>query len=424
MNLGVFREFKYDYYGSILLVMAFLLPWNSIMRVPIACIAGLLLVLAVREYLKKDKKVNYSVVILFSSLFLAALLRWLIEPSNANGLKKLETQVLLFIFPIAIFLHGQMRQKQYFNILKIYVVSSLILITFIFSKALFNYVFIPHNWNVPSDYFFYTDLAANIDAHPTYLSLGLMVSIISSFALFENGNLTKSKLAITLSLLIFTILLLNSRIVTVVSIILMLILIVKSFKFNYRLLLVFAVTISLFSILAYYFLSYHARPNRQFSFDFSEIEETMSKRIVDSKSSGLTVRLLIWDMSFDAIKEAIWIGAGTGNAKNTLAKEYSKNNVEYLIAADLGPHNMYISILLELGVIGLIIFLIFVVVTINKAAHANNLYYVLILLPFLVVFLVETILSKFSGVVIYSFFTCYFYNQPVKRTTQLYNTSL
>jgi len=120
--------------------------------------------------------------------------------------------------------------------------------------------------------------------------------------------------------------------------------IVQVFKKNIlRAVLLMAVVLPLIFALGY-----------QFSPVFHERVEKIYPEIVqfqNNPNTSVGLRLLFWQNSWEIIKENPWLGAGTGDFQSAYA-EVNKRQSPQITATD-NPHNQYILVLCQLGIVGL-----------------------------------------------------------------------
>lgn len=82
------------------------------------------------------------------------------------------------------------------------------------------------------------------------------------------------------------------------------------------------------------------------------------------ESSSIGQRLIFWETSFDVIKDAPWIGSGVGSYKLS----YEKHNREYPDLHSDNPHNEYLLIASQLGLLGVAAFIWLLVALFRRSA--------------------------------------------------------
>jgi len=68
-------------------------------------------------------------------------------------------------------------------------------------------------------------------------------------------------------------------------------------------------------------------------------------------NTSVGLRLLFWQNSWEIIKESPWLGVGTGDYQSAYA-EVNKRQSPQMVATD-NPHNQYVLVLCQLGLLGL-----------------------------------------------------------------------
>ncbi len=113
-----------------------------------------------------------------------------------------------------------------------------------------------------------------------------------------------------------------------------------------------------------------------FIFNYFENPESIEKTSLENGNS-IFERLMLWRNSALLVKEHPIVGSGTGNWK-TLQSKYGISGTDYINSGFIHyehPHNDFLLILSENGIIGLILFLGFFILLINHALRCmrNNL---------------------------------------------------
>lgn len=106
---------------------------------------------------------------------------------------------------------------------------------------------------------------------------------------------------------------------------------------------------------------------------FSERVDLAYTELIDyqnKKDTSTGLRITYALNSLEIIKENLIFGIGTGDFKNEYEKMNQKNTPELMTTVN--PHNMYILILVQFGLVGLLIFLSIFYVQIKKALNNKN----------------------------------------------------
>lgn len=132
---------------------------------------------------------------------------------------------------------------------------------------------------------------------------------------------------------------------------------------------------------------------------------------------GNTLRLIMWTVSWEQIKEQPF-GAGTSNFDEVLGKKLIQKGLPEIAEKELNPHNQFLQVGVELGLIGLVVFLSLLLFVFTFAIRKRN--FILLFLGLQLVFnmLFESILQLQSGIVLFTFWafvlTIYSLENPMK----------
>lgn len=122
-------------------------------------------------------------------------------------------------------------------------------------------------------------------------------------------------------------------------------------------------------------------------------------------ASGSEVRVIMWIVSYQEFKENL-LGVGTGNIDDHLSERLITYDQAELAKQRYNPHNQFLQTGLEIGIIGLIIFILIIMSTFSFAWKHKN--WILFILMATLVFnsLFESMFQRQSGIVFYSFWIC------------------
>jgi O-antigen ligase len=122
-----------------------------------------------------------------------------------------------------------------------------------------------------------------------------------------------------------------------------------------------------------------------------------------------SVRLGIYGCSWSIIKKQLFIGYGVGDAQRELNLCYA-NKSDILLMHRFNSHNQYMDITIKTGLTGLFVFLGFLIINFLNAIKKKNQLLIMILVLYCMLFLVENVLSRQSGVILFFFLICFFNN--------------
>ena len=142
--------------------------------------------------------------------------------------------------------------------------------------------------------------------------------------------------------------------------------------------------------------------NPRFSNVYKQLQNHQINLDRESHDS-LGTRLLVWDASLELIAGHFLTGVGITNSKESLKSSYKSKRYVIPYRYELNAHNQFLQIAIECGILGLIIL---VVQLVYNPLRWFNFLTVGIAFIFVVNFLFESMLSRYSGIVCYAFFYC------------------
>ena len=119
-------------------------------------------------------------------------------------------------------------------------------------------------------------------------------------------------------------------------------------------------------------------------------------------NNSTSIRFYILKCSIKMALEKPFFGHGLGDVQNELDLRYNINET-ILPSNKYNSHNQYLFVWLSSGIIGLIFFLLFLYYCFSLAVRSQDYFFLSILILFAVSFLFENILSRQSGVILFSF---------------------
>ena len=132
------------------------------------------------------------------------------------------------------------------------------------------------------------------------------------------------------------------------------------------------------------------------------------KRRENPSGHTLTMRLEFWRTGIYIIKQNLLFGVGTGDIKNSFDIAYDETNSKLTKEWRLRCHNQYLAITVAFGIVGLAIFLFYLlypIITLNKKLHYLYWSFILILL---FSFITEDTLENQTGLTFFALFNTLF----------------
>lgn len=386
---------------SILIFAIFPIIPNTIKGLPV------ILFFIASVFLYEKSEVKWKGLLINSSLFIAYAISLLYSDDDSVSLQKLETGLSILVIPITFFV-----LLPHFNILTKF--KRVFIKTFISSTTLFSiYSIICIALSKPSlDYLWRTDKYRSlimdmpiIGQHPIYASIFLALATLFFVYLLKHRMFKSSKEKLyfsTLTLIncISLIFLSSKGPILALLIIVLFFFIIETTNMFYKHLTIVVFAISLVTLFIY---------NRR----MNELIKPKTYEVFNPHLST-SIRLGIFDCSLAIIKNKFLIGYGVGDAQRQLNICYASKS-DLLLMHRYNSHNQYLDVTIKTGLIGLFIFLGFLLVNFRDAIKNKNQLLVMILTLYCILFLVENILSRQSGVILFFFLIC-FLNHP-ERTS-------
>ena len=232
-----------------------------------------------------------------------------------------------------------------------------------------------------------------IGQHPIYASIFLSISVIFYVQLIKTKNLKSISSQMFFGFL------------TVLNVVLMMILLSKGVLIALGITLVFSLVkhqknikfmrLGILVIIASFLLLFIF--NRRMG---ELLVPEVYKEVNPNFSTS--IRIGVYKCSLEKISENWLFGYGLGDSQIALNSCYEKKS-NYLLANEFNTHSQYLDILLKTGVLGLLVFLFFLLSNLRRASSANNQVAFMIILFYGLVFLTENILSRQSGVILFYF---------------------
>jgi len=129
---------------------------------------------------------------------------------------------------------------------------------------------------------------------------------------------------------------------------------------------------------------------------------------------GNEARLVLWTVAFDIFKEHP-MGVGLGNLEEMMHQRLVELGLNKQADLNYNPHNQYLQIAGELGIIGLLLFLGILLYGVIWAISSKNWLLTLVMLSLMFNCFFESMLQRQSGIVFYCFWICLF-------SSRMYNT--
>ena len=333
--------------------------------------------------------------LLNASVFIVYLVSLIYSEDINYGFRKIETGASLIVFPLIFSLISTRHLNYIFeNIYKfmwIFITTVLIANLAFFIKFYTHYNFVDSLQHFPniirSDVFGW-------NIHPIYLSMHIAIAIIFSLFLIKKGLSVKNMIILLLmDLVLILFLLIMIKKGPILGLVMIMSLLVLLFK-NRNLWIFYGAIITVVIGV----IIFHPKVNSKFS-ELLEINKNNHDELTSTN-----IRMKIYDCAVDITSEAGIFGFGLGDGKNQLVNCYVEKEAFALSDSQYNSHNQYLGFILNIGYLGLILFLLFVGIRVIKAYSHKNYLALAVVLFYCIVMFSENILEREQGVIFFSFF--------------------
>ncbi|MBL4861627.1 MAG: O-antigen ligase family protein [Crocinitomicaceae bacterium] len=121
--------------------------------------------------------------------------------------------------------------------------------------------------------------------------------------------------------------------------------------------------------------------------------------------SGMEARVIMWTISGQILSEHP-MGVGTGNVDDYLGERLRKMGHDELADEKLNPHNQYLQTAVEIGIVGLLTFVLIIILGIFLSIKHRKWLLLALILSLAFNCLFESMLQRQSGIVFYTFWIC------------------
>lgn len=353
---------------------------------------------------KSEAKLNLALIGLFA-LYLISL----VYTNNLSyGIKILEYKLSLFVLPI-VFLNIDISKKTVLSVLKVYSISIVICSLFLLFNSIVSYY---QNSNL----LVYEAFSAAISLHAIFLSYYTFLAIlIIEYLRVKNLLKSNQKLLayIGIPILIIALVFLASK--NVMVILLLFALIYFTYKFINRRFKIKELLLSIFIIVIITALSFQltAVKNRVVELSSTSGVENVQKiksgekleHVDRAKFNGTSLRLTLWYLGIDILMDQnqLFLGLSPGDYRDEINEVYDQVGLNPWFK-NYNMHNQFIQILVELGIVGLISYLLIYIFAFKIGLRTKNYLFLIFLISILFFQMSESIIERNKGIVFVIFF--------------------
>jgi len=342
--------------------------------------------------------------IILQSVFFITVLSTFYSINPHEGFNDWGKQIPIFLFPIFFCLNPLDIKKYRPQLLLSFALICTGTVIYLYADAL---ITIRH-YQLPvsailSGAFINHNFAEPIDMHATFFSMQLVIALIYMISILikEKNRYTRVFYLLCSIVLTAGLVQLSSKSVLVVLLIVINIavpyFIFKSSKRWKYVLLSASLSIVLISGILYSG-AFRERFLNEFQID-------ISKATINETSDG---RLARWQVVTELINKKPITGYGTGSEMELLQDAFYKHKLYNSYLSKLNAHNEYLSVLLNSGIIGFLIYVATLIWGINIAFKQKDLLFFTFILLMAIVSLSENVLDVDKGIFFYAFFFAFF----------------
>lgn len=415
-NLVYKRKQYYDYALAILALLMPLVVKGFPVLIVISAIIGILYFFRAYQKLGKPKKDYYllpynllkdsfknlikgkNAMLLMVILFFIYFISAFYSTNKDNAWQKLLLKSSYLYFPL-IFALTKWDKDKLVRVIDFFIYGCILQVLI----SLFD-AFVASGFAFERTEFMYVKLSYNM--HPSYAALittiGFVFTVIRLLFVKRVPIRKTLKALYFSSLILFTIyiFLLSSKsgfisyILATISLLIFSYIVLSSFK----IILTYLISLAIIFIILFPLIG--GKLERKFNEMFyavNKVDETHAKT-GHEKISSSEIRLVLWENSVKTIKGSPVYGFGIGDGKDELQKQLLRNHEYFVHGLNHNSHNQYLEILLSTGIIGLVCLLLILIFS-SFGFGGFTWITVLLVLIIAVNFAVESVMEKQVGII-------------------------
>lgn len=403
IRINLLNFFKGDtvyFYAIILVAITLFLRKHSVNSIAI-------ITLFVIWTLKKEYKKLYiikknKIIQLFILFYITFIVGAFYSSDFYEALKLLKLRLPIILFPVVFLTINFFSKRQTKKFKKVFISAAFLACLYCQFRIILKWIPTKKPFiNLFKDYqFSYSYITDYIDLPPTYFSYLLLICLIFLFDLIKNSQSIKNKTigVFTISYFIFFIIHITSRIALVGLILLFFFLIIKSLiKSKFKL----AAIIIIFLFSGIFIAS-------RFDFTVKRYKQVVNvfipqKGVVHATGGYRVFSVKAFTQNFN--KNPVF-GVGLGDGQKDLDGYFDEIGFPHMKGYDY--HNQYIQTIIELGLVGFIVFLLVFIVPLRISIISRNKELFLFLIITMLFLFVENMFIRHKGIVPYALFNALF----------------
>lgn len=396
------------------LLLAFFIPLSFRISIYILAILSLGLLYNFFNFKKSTpffSEKNRVLILSFSVVYIFYLIGLLNTDNLKYGKTELQSFLSFLIFPLLFF--GL--DKSFYSIRnleslkKFFIAGVLVSTLYSYGHSVWMYI-----QSGEKAWFYYEKIAETIK-HPTYFSMyiAFAISILLNDIKKTDKFLNFSSFIYIIILLWFTlfIILLSSKAGLISLVLVLLIFGIKAVFFDETKVFHLFKTLFVFgAMIGFYYLFPTLSTRMNVAGNALNKNDQQLKNELNTQHDGSNVRIAIWKVSMNLIKQKSVFGYGSGDVKDVLETECRKTGFSYGADRHFNCHNQFLQTTIAIGLIGLFALLYFLLMPLYRALKTRNFLMIALLVIVIENSLFESILERQYGIVFSVFFICLFFS--------------
>ena len=133
-----------------------------------------------------------------------------------------------------------------------------------------------------------------------------------------------------------------------------------------------------------------------------ELEENKGTLYDDQHANDS--RVSRWEAIYKHAMQKPWIGYGSGSEDEEVLKAYEEDNLQHALEYEYGPHNQYLSFLLEYGLVGLGCFVFYLCYQLRLALLRKDVIYFCLVAAIAISCVFDSVLYLNTNIIFFAFF--------------------
>jgi O-antigen ligase len=373
--------------------------WNSI--VLIASVVAFVFTQPLSELWQKLKRSKFWIIIVVYYLWLISSYFW--DETGGYSIKDLERYSILLFVPPAMACAPRFSRKALVWALMAFATVTVVVCLICLVKS-YNEYQVTHDYRV----FYYHYLGLQMGLNAIFLSNFCLASVvwILYYVFIEYRKWTRyTAVAVPLVVvfLLFMIFLLSSKLIIGLTILLLIVFFLalgylRGFFLTSLVIAALVIACGMFAVKNLTYVNYR----------INVTELKMYHGEADDQN-GVAIRLFMWKLAFDNIKERPLLGYGLRGAKLETLNTYKENGFELGVVGNYHSHNEFLESALIAGIPAAVILLIFVVAAFRAAIIQKNFLLFVMVAHFAIQSIIEATFEVQHELVFYIFYIFLFY---------------